>query len=174
VPSTDRAAVLERRLRYLLVGVIVGLVLSGITTFPLPQELTWLAGQMGAQPGARHSEYTGLLSWIVQVRDALRATEASYPFLFYGYDWLGFAHLIIALLFVGPIKDPVRNVWVIQWGMMACALVLPLALICGPIRGIPFGWQLIDCSFGVVAIVPLYVCLRAVRELERLRATANP
>jgi hypothetical protein len=174
VDSSDRISRLERRLRALLIGVVVGLVLSGITTFPLPQELTWLAERLGFPAGMSPSHATGLTAWVVQVRDALLATEANYPFLFYGYDWLGFAHLIIALLFVGPIKDPVRNVWVIQWGMMACALVIPLALICGPIRGIPFGWQLIDCSFGVVAIVPLYGCLRAVRELERLRATGNP
>ena len=35
-------------------------------------------------------------------------------------------------------------------GIAACLAVIPLALICGPIRGIPFYWRLIDCSFGVI------------------------
>jgi hypothetical protein len=58
--------------------------------------------------------------------------------LAYGTDWLAFAHLVIAIAFLGPLKDPVRNIWVVEFGMIACLLVIPLALICGPIRGIPF------------------------------------
>lgn len=42
-------------------------------------------------------------------------------------------------------------------GMIACAGVLPLVLICGPLRGIPFYWCLIDCLFEVV---PLWYCWR--------------
>ena len=112
------------------------------------------------------SNYSGLTAWIVTVGDALTTTEGRFPFLFYGYDWLAFAHLVIAVLFIGPIKDPVRNIWVIQWGMIAYAMVVPLALICGQIRGIPFGWQLIDCSFGVVGVIPLYLCYRWTRDIE--------
>lgn len=175
MPQRDRPALLRFRIRGLLIGFIVGLVLSGITTFPLPQELTLLTQWLGAKPGVQHE---GLLGWIVAVRDALIYTERTYPFLFYGYDWLGFAHLVIALLFVGPLKDPVRNIWVIHWAMMACVAIFPLALICGAIRGIPFGWQLIDCSFGVVGLVPLYLCHRYIRELESLspndRVTEGP
>jgi hypothetical protein len=96
-------------------------------------------------------------------------TEAKYPFLFYGTDWLAFGHLVIAMAFIGPIRDPVRNIWVIEWGMAACVAVIPLALICGPIRGIPFYWQLIDCSFGVVGIVPLYLCHRWTKRIEDIR-----
>ena len=39
------------------------------------------------------------------------------------------------------------------------------ALLCGPLRGIPFGWRLIDCSFGVLGAVPLLYCLRLTRRL---------
>ena len=139
------------------------LLLSGITAFPLPQEVRTLCGWLGIAPGA-HLE--GIHGWLAQVREGLDAMEGSYPFLFYGTDWLAFAHLVIALLFVGPYRDPVRNVWVIRWGVYACALVIPLALICGPVRGIPFAWRLIDCSFGVLGIVPLLICLRYTRVLE--------
>jgi hypothetical protein len=49
--------------------------------------------------------------------------------------------------------------------VIACAGVIPLALIAGPIRGIPFWWQLIDMSFGVVGVIPLLFALRGIRRL---------
>jgi hypothetical protein len=52
---------------------------------------------------------------------------------------------------------------VIQFGMIACLAVVPLALIAGPIRGIPWGWRLVDMSFGVVGIVPLLLAYRGIR-----------
>ena len=99
------------------------------------------------------------------MRDGLDATYAAYPFIAYGTDWLAFGHLIIALFFIGPMIDPVRNVFVLRAGLWACALVLPLALICGPIRGIPVFWRLIDCSFGVLGAPLLWYCLRLTRLL---------
>ena len=54
--------------------------------------------------------------------DGLDATYAAYPFIAYGTDWLAFGHLIIALFFVGPMIDPVRNVFVLRAGWWACAL----------------------------------------------------
>jgi len=58
---------------------------------------------------------------------------------------------------------------VITFGLIACAGVVPLALIAGGIRGIPFPWRLIDCSFGVVGFVPLLICRRLIGALERER-----
>jgi len=52
--------------------------------------------------------------------------------------------------------------------MIACALIVPLALICGPLRGIPFVWQLIDCSFGVFGIIPLWLARRDIRRIVAL------
>jgi hypothetical protein len=75
--------------------------------------------------------------------------DAKFPFLAYGTDWLAFAHLMIAVAFIGPLRDPVRNRWILEWAMICCVGVLPLAFIMGPIRG-PFGWTLVDCAFGVV------------------------
>lgn len=166
VDVSHEVKALERRIRFLLVGFIVGLILSGLTAFPLPQEARLLAGWLNNAPAGQGSQ---LAAWILRVSEGLNAAEARYPFLLYGTDWLAFAHLVIAIMFVGPLRDPVRNVWVVHWGLLACVGVLPLALICGPIRGIPFFWQLIDCSFGVVGIVPLFACARMIRKLERLR-----
>ena len=76
-------------------------------------------------PSARPEEHGALLRWLLTVREGLGATNRAYPFLAYGTDWLAFAHLVIAVLFVGPLRDPVRNRWVIEWGMIACAAVVP-------------------------------------------------
>ena len=86
--------------------------------------------------------------------------------LAYGYDWLGFAHIVIALAFIGPFKDPVKNKWVIDWGIFSCIAILPLAFIAGPIRKIPFFHILIDCSFGIVGLIPLLICRKWIREVE--------
>ena len=96
-----RSEALQLRIRILLIGFILGLLASGITAFPLPMEVRGLADVLGLQPGARPSAYSGLYGWIVHVREGLNATEARFPFLFYGTDWLAFAHVVIAILFAG-------------------------------------------------------------------------
>ena len=94
----------------------------------------------------------------VREHDALAVTNRHYPFLAYGTDWLAFAHLAIAVGFVGLWIDPVRNKWLITWGLILCAAVVPLALVAGAIRGIPLYWRLLDSSFGVIGSIPLLVC----------------
>lgn len=155
------------RIRILLIGFIIGLILSGVTAFPLEWELRLLARWLGATDGSTAFTTTGLLHWIVMVRDGLIATYSAYPWLAYGTDWLAFGHIMIAIAFVGPLRDPVRNIWVIEFGIIACVMVIPAALICGPIRGIPFYWRLIDCSFGVVGIVPLWICRNHILRLAK-------
>ena len=101
------------------------------------------------------------------MRDALDHTYAAYPFMAYGTDWLAFGHFVIALAFVGALRDPVRNRWLFQFGMISCVLVIPYAITCGAVRGIPFYWRLIDCSFGVIGFFPLWFCWKWTGELER-------
>jgi hypothetical protein len=149
-----------RKIRRVLAVFIAGLVLSGVTAFPLQLELNWLVGLRGEGT-------TGFDRWILTVRDGLNDTYQKYPWMGYGTDWLAFSHLVIALFFIGPFINPVRNVAVIYAGLAACVLVLPLALICGPIRQIPFGWRLIDCSFGVIGAIPLLYVMKLTRNLSR-------
>jgi hypothetical protein len=160
---------LLNQIRLLLMLFIVGLVLSGLTAFPLESELRWLARMTGADHPGGWTYGTDLGAWIVKVRDAYIETNHRYPFLAYGTDWLAFGHLMIALAFVGPLKDPVRNVWVVQFGMLACILVIPLALIAGPLRTIPLYWRGIDCCFGIFGIIPLYLAYRKIMRLERMQ-----
>ena len=158
-----------RRIRCWLAIFIVGLILSGVTAFPLQTELGWLVSLFHSSALQAIAQSTGLLPWIERVNDALRNTNVLYPFLAYGTDWLAFAHLVIAVAFIGPYIDPVRNKWVITFGLIACAGVIPLALIAGQIRGIPPPWRLIDCSFGVFGALPLLICRRSILALERLQ-----
>ncbi len=147
------------RIRWALAIFIAGLVLSGVTAFPLQQELEWLTR-------VRVETDSGFDRWIVVVRDGLKETYAKHPWMGYGTDWLAFAHLIIALFFIAPWKDPIRNVGALHAGVAACVLVIPLALICGAVREIPFGWRLIDCSFGVLGLTPLLYALHLTRQLK--------
>ena len=154
-----------KKIRIWLLLFIVALVLSGLTAFPLESELRWAAVILHSSPAPQL--LPGLVEWVDRVRDALIVTNDRYPFLAYGTDWLAFAHLVIAVAFIGPLRDPVRNIWVIQFGIIACAGIIPLALIAGSVRGIPLGWQLIDMSFGVIGAIPLVIVYRLIRRLER-------
>jgi hypothetical protein len=151
-----------------LLFFVVCLVLSGVTAFPLVHELRWAEQALAHLPAP-----DGLVEWVTRVRRGLDEADAEYPFLLYGTDWLAFAHLVIAVAFWGPYRDPVRNIWVIEFGMIACAGVVPLALICGPIRGIPVFWMLIDMSFGVFGVIPLLILRRRIKRLEALTAAAG-
>lgn len=142
---------------------MLGLLVSGLTAFPLVYEIDLLVTNwLGIPPGAKPDDYGPLLAWLTTVRNGLTQTNAQYPWLAYGTDWLAFAHIILAALFWGPYKDPVKNIWVIEFGMGASLAVIPLALICGAIRGIPFFWQLIDCSFGLLCFPLLWRAHRLV------------
>lgn len=154
------------RVRVWVAIFITGLLVSGVTAFPLQSELRWLVDWLGASRLHESAQAIDLLPWLERVETALVDANARYPFLAYGTDWLAFAHIVIAIAFLGPLADPLRNKWVIQFGLMACAGVIPLALIAGPIRGIPLPWRLVDCSFGVFGSIPLLICLRSVRALE--------
>ncbi len=122
---------------------------------------------LGINPTDSLDAQTGLSFWLATVDQGLHKTYASYPWMAYGTDWLAFAHLIIAVFFIGPMINPVKNEWVLHAGLIACVLVVALALICGPIRGIPFYWRLIDCSFGVFGAIPLLYCLHLTRMMKR-------
>jgi hypothetical protein len=101
------------------------------------------------------------------IRNALDDTQSRQPFLFYGTDWLAFGHFIIALVFIGAWRDPVRNRWLFDFGLIASVLVIPFALVLGGWRGIPLWWRLIDCSFGVFGFIPLWFCRSWTLELEK-------
>lgn len=164
---------LLRRVRIWLIVFIIGLVVSGVTAFPLQTELAWFVSLLQKSPFRGPAQSIQLLSWMERVYQGLAATNQRYPFLAYGTDWLAFAHLVIAIAFIGPYLDPVRNKWVITFGLIACVGVLPLALIAGPVRGIPLPWRLVDCSFGIFGSLALLFCRNAILQLERMAASKS-
>lgn len=157
---------LQKSIRRWLIFFIVALVLSGITASPIETELRWVCSWW---PERTSSFY----QWLSGCYNAIHDINLKYPFLAYGYDWLSFAHVVIAIAFIGPLKDPVRNIWVIDFGRIACLLIIPLALIAGEIRGIPFYWRMLDCSFGIIGIIPLTICYNKIRMLEKLQYQNN-
>lgn len=146
-----------RLIRLLLLFFMTALFLSGLTAIPVDAELDFLLSYFS--PG------TQIYHWLEKVLTAYREVKELHPFLLYGYDWLAFAHFVLAILFIGPYFDPVKNIWVIEFGMITCTLIIPLALIAGHFRDIPIGWQLIDCSFGVFGFLPLWICYTKTKQL---------
>jgi hypothetical protein len=161
----DKIEKTEKNIRHWIIFFMIVLFLSGLTAIPLETELEFVSGffPMGSPIG----------NWIDKVYSALQDTNAKYPYLAYGYDWLAFAHFVLAILFIGPYKNPVKNKWVIEFGMIACVLIIPFAIVAGHYRGIPFMWRLIDCSFGVVGLIPLGICLKKIKQLENNNNTNN-
>jgi hypothetical protein len=153
---------IQRGIRRWLAFFMFMLVVSGLTAIPIQE-------QLGV--AKRFFDFDSPVGiWLNNLYDGIVEMKQKYPWLFYGYDWLAFAHIIIAIAFIGPYKDPVRNKWVIEFGMIACALILPFAMIVGYFRGIPFWWRMIDCSFGIIGMITLVVCYRKIHLLEEIKA----
>ncbi len=154
---------LVKQIRILTIFFIIVLVISGITAFPVYSELQWIVNVK------LFPEDSFLERWLEKVLTGVKDTQEKYSFIFYGFDWLAFAHLVIALLFIGVYKHPVRNRWIIQWAMISCICVLPLAFIAGTVRGVPLQHILIDCSFGVLGLIPLRIMQIKINRLHKLK-----
>lgn len=152
---------IRRSIRLWLWFFIAALVLSGLTAFPIESGLAWICSWW---PDKNSFFY----SWLNISYSAIVKTNENYPFLAYGYDWLAYAHLVIATAFIGALKDPVRNIWILEFGIIACVGIIPLAFIAGHIRQIPVFWSLLDCCFGIFGIIPLAICYRKARLLEKI------
>lgn len=145
-----------RTIRFHLVLFVIILALSGITAFPIQTEIDFLYSHLHSFPTMFHK-------WIESLYHKIHSTP---DVMFYGTDWLAFAHIIISLFFVPVYIDPTKHKANLYVAMFACLMVFPLAFICGPIRNIPFFHQLIDCSFGVIGILYLYFILLKIKKLE--------
>jgi hypothetical protein len=150
----------NRIIKKWLMVFMIGLFLSGLTAIPIEMELQFLSRLFPTD--------TNLGAWFDYIYWAIKETTEKYPFIAYGYDWLAFAHFVLAILFIGPYRDPVRNKWVVEFGIIACVLIIPFAFVAGHFREIPLIWRLIDCSFGIVGLIPLRICLHKINKLEAL------
>lgn len=151
------------KIRLLILFFIIALILSGVTAFPVETELRWLLNHPALVPSFAQQ-------WLKEVYAALVETNTKYPMLAYGFDWLAFAHIVIAMAFIGPLRDPVKNKWIIDWAILACLAIIPLAFIAAPIRHIPLFHVIIDCGFGVIGLIPLFICKKWIIQLEKNKA----
>ena len=149
-----------KKLRRWLWFFVTMIFLSGITAIPVQNELEFLRRVFSGDKA--------ITDWLTKVLRAIIITERNSSFLFYGYDWLAFAHIVLAILFAGAIGNPVRNKWIIEFGVICCLLVIPFAMIAGYFRGIPYGWRLIDCCFGIFGLIPLMICLSKIKQIEKI------
>jgi hypothetical protein len=155
----------QRSIRRWLLFFMSMLLISGLTAIPVERELS---------AAKRFFDFDSAIGiWLNNIFQSIKETGEKYPWLFYGYDWLAFAHVVLAIVFIGPYKDPVRNKWVIEFGMIACLAIIPFALLAGYFRGIPFWWRLIDCSFGIIGLMPLAVVYKKINLLEKIAVEEN-
>jgi hypothetical protein len=155
------------RIKKLVLFFMLSLILSGLTAFPIESQLNlavdWITRMEWDSP---------LTRWIRLAHQGVYETNERYPFIAYGTDWLAFAHLVIAVVFIGPLKDPVRNMWVIEFGLIVCLAVVPMAFIAGEVRGIPVFWRLIDCIFGLIGGAILWRCHCDIKRLKEINLKA--
>ena len=118
-PQTLDTLSIQKRIKILLWFFISCLVLSGLTAFPLGYEINILFNIVGPETQLGQS-WPAMAEWISFVNTGIVETNKQYPFIFYGTDWLAFAHIVIAIAFIGPLRDPVKNIWVIEFAMIAC------------------------------------------------------
>ena len=164
VPNQEQSPV-RKRVRLLTYFFIFALAVSGITAIPLVFEISILIKIFG-EGTFFASLWPAMSEWITYLYEGIIDISNEYPFVFYGTDWLAFGHIVIAISFIGILKDPVKNIWITEYAMIACILVIPMSIIFGPIREIPTFWIIIDCSFGVFGFIPLWFLRKDIKTLE--------
>jgi hypothetical protein len=151
-----------KRAKWMLLLVAFGLFVSGVTVWPAVAELkavVWLIWGDSSPSGELHA-------FILKAIEGIEATDAQYPFMLYAHDWLAFAHIMLAILFAGAARDPVRNKWIVQCGLIMCVSIPILAGICISIRELPSWWFWIDFAFAPGAALPLWIAYRDIRAVE--------
>ena len=160
--STSKEAQLRSRIKGAIIITIIGLLLNGMSAVPLRTEMNMLLSKPGLLPGF-------LRDWWTYVNKGVNETSNQYNFMRYGFDWLGFAHLLIAIAFFGPLRDPIKNEWVIKWGIIASSLSILMALGWERLRAIPMWWSMLDAGIGVVALIILLLCYRWIQDLKLVK-----
>jgi uncharacterized membrane protein YcjF (UPF0283 family) len=85
VAQLDRPRLL-RRIRILIAVMIAGLVISGVTAFPLLSEIEQIVASQGLAAATPATASQGFDFWLLTIRDGLRESYSKYPWLAYGTD----------------------------------------------------------------------------------------
>lgn len=168
-PELDIADGRNRDLTFarLMLGIVAaGLLASGITCYFLKWEVSTTLDIVWNRTPDRIPLMEGEYELFVKVEKGLVDIGRNFPEFFLGTDWLGFAHIVLAILFIGAIRDPVRNVWIVQFGMISAVMVVIAAFIFGHMRGLPPIHYFVDASFGFCAFIPLYLAYRRIKLID--------
>lgn len=152
---------IRRKIRIALVITIIGLLLNAVSAIPLHTELNILLSNPDLLPQS-------LREWLTYLNNGIADTDKNYPFMRYGFDWLAFAHVLIAIAFIGPLKDPIKNEWVVSWGIIASALSIVMALFWERLRDIPVWWSFIDIFIAIIALIILWLCNNWIKQLKKI------
>ena len=154
-----------RTIRIIISFYAVVLIVSGLTAIPLRLELSVMNSFLG-EGTFIDSSFPSFSAWISLINSAIEYISEEYPFLAYGYDWMAFGHFVIAIAFIGAVVDPVNRIWVVEFGIIACILVIPYGFIMGYFRGIPIFWSFIDSLFGIFGVIPLLVARTMILRID--------
>ncbi|HRG59567.1 MAG TPA: hypothetical protein PK323_11465 [Bacteroidia bacterium] len=149
------------RIKYVLILFFIFLVLSNITAFRLEQEL----GILLRMKGYFSDRAVVFMHSMAQI---ILNTNNKYPFLCNGIVCLTFVLINIAVAFIEPLRDSIYNKWVIKLGMITCGMIFLLAFINGGISQIAYYSQLLECSFEVIGLMPLFLCYPRISQPELL------
>jgi hypothetical protein len=150
-----------QKVKLLILVFIISLVGVGISVFPI----TTILDVLNPYLSSNYPEST-LTHFLLSITNALNYNNQHYPFMLYTLDWLAYAHIMIALVFIGPLREPVKNIWVIEFGILACLLTLPAIFVFGYKSQIPLWWSCIDCSFGLIGALLLIYTKQLVKKLD--------
>ncbi len=163
--SPQRRKTLTRRVRLICAFFMIALILSGLTAIPIKWEVARLTALLAENtPAARL--FPPLARWLSQIRLGLHQTGPNHDFLFYLTDWLAFGYIFIGLAFYGPLRDPVKNIWIINWAVILFAAAFPTILISAHVRNIPLFWQLFDLSSALLGLSLLLLTRHYIKQLQ--------
>ena len=162
-----RPANLLIRIRMVLTLAISCLILGSLATFAAPHSIAVVLAVFRrfdlATPATSHA-----LMWLRHIQLQLGRDSHRHPMLHYGADLFAFVELAFALVLISPLRNPVRNQWVIQSGILACCCLIPFALILGPWHGLPMAWRIVSCVVALCGIAPLMLCRHYITLYETL------
>lgn len=154
-------------IRTYLVIFLLGILFSLHTVLFVEVETAFFNKHFG--PGtAMEQKLPAVSSWIETLYTNVHQTYKNYPVMAYCMDSLSYACVIFAIFMIGAIKDPVKNLWIIQTFLIACVLVTALPFIAGPFRGVPIFWRCLDSSFAVIGFFVLLIPYKLTKKLIRV------
>jgi len=158
-----------KHIRFWLILFFLGILFGLHTVVFVEAETAFFAKHLG-HGTTMEATLPVVSDWIEQLYTSVSETYTKYPAMAYCMDWLSYACIVFAIFIIGAIKNPVKNIWIIQVYMIACFLAFLLPFIIGPMRHIPVFWRFLDSSFGLAGLVILLIAYQLTKKLQRAQS----